>query len=178
MSGKARAHEEEEHKPVPVTLITGFLGSGKTTLVNYILTAQHGYRIAVIMNEFGEEVGIESALLKGPDVSIVTLFLLACLAFPHLWAKLLRTEVVHTLSHSREKFKQPSSALQGTQSALMEEWVELANGCLCCSVKDEFVQALEALMAKRDKFDYILIETTGKYFDFLLFLCLTSIWLL
>ncbi len=42
-----------------------------------------------------------------------------------------------------------------------EEWVELANGCLCCSVKSDFVAALEGLMLKRDKFDYILIETTG-----------------
>lgn len=44
-----------------------------------------------------------------------------------------------------------------------EEWVELANGCLCCSVKSDFVAALEGLMLKRDKFDYILIETTGMY---------------
>lgn len=51
-------------KPAPVTLITGYLGSGKTTLVNYILTAQHGFRIAVILNEFGETQGIESALLQ------------------------------------------------------------------------------------------------------------------
>ena len=43
-----------------------------------------------------------------------------------------------------------------------EEWVELANGCLCCSVKSDFVAALEGLMLKRDKFDYILIETTGE----------------
>ena len=43
-----------------------------------------------------------------------------------------------------------------------EEWVELANGCLCCSVKSDFVAALEGLMLKRDKFDYILIETTGQ----------------
>lgn len=43
-----------------------------------------------------------------------------------------------------------------------EEWVELANGCLCCSVKSDFVAALEGLMLKRDKFDYIVIETTGE----------------
>ena len=52
--------------PVPVTLISGYLGSGKTTLVNYILTAQHGRRIAVILNEFGEELGIEKALVADP----------------------------------------------------------------------------------------------------------------
>mmetsp|Transcript_16881 Transcript_16881/g.40239 ORF Transcript_16881/g.40239 Transcript_16881/m.40239 type:complete len:482 (-) Transcript_16881:583-2028(-) len=109
--------KEHDHKPVPVTLITGYLGSGKTTLVNHILTAPHGYRIAVIMNEFGSEVGIESALVKEPEA--------------------------------------------GKAKPMVEEWVELSNGCLCCSVKDNFVQALEALMGKRDKFDYILIETTG-----------------
>jgi len=109
--------EEADHRPVPVTIITGYLGAGKTTLVNYILTAQHGYRIAVIMNEFGEEVGIESALVQDPA--------------------------------------------GGQAKTMVEEWVELSNGCLCCSVKDNFVQALEALMTNKNKFDYILIETTG-----------------
>ena len=52
--------------PVPVTLITGFLGAGKTTLVHHILTAQHGYRIAVIVNEFGEELGIEQPQPQTP----------------------------------------------------------------------------------------------------------------
>jgi G3E family GTPase len=69
------------------------------------------------MNEFGEEIGIESALLKEPE--------------------------------------------EGNAKPMVEEWVELNNGCLCCSVKDNFVQALEALMGRRNKFDYILIETTG-----------------
>ncbi|KAK9868209.1 hypothetical protein WJX84_007948 [Apatococcus fuscideae] len=103
--------------PVPVTLITGFLGAGKTTLVNFILTAKHGYRIAVILNEFGEETGIESSL-----------------------------------------FPQTS---QNAENFALEEWIELSNGCLCCSVKTEMVQALETLMQKRHKFDCILIETTG-----------------
>ena len=52
--------------------------------------------------------------------------------------------------------------LQGDVMVTAEEWVELANGCLCCSVKSDFVAALEGLMLKRDKFDYILIETTGQ----------------
>lgn len=100
---------------VPVTLITGFLGAGKTTLVKHILTERHGHRIAVILNEFGE-VGIEAAFVQdnGQGVEIKA-----------------------------------------------DEWIELANGCMCCSVKNDFVQALEALMSKREKFDYILIETTG-----------------
>ncbi len=50
---------------------------------------------------------------------------------------------------------------EGTKASL-GEWVELSNGCLCCAVKSEFVQAIEALMHKRENFDYILIETTGE----------------
>ncbi|KAL0048912.1 hypothetical protein WJX82_002154 [Trebouxia sp. C0006] len=103
-------------KSVPVTLITGFLGAGKTTLVHHILNASHKYRIAVIVNEFGDTSGIERAAVTSGQGDVVV----------------------------------PA-----------EEWVELANGCLCCSVKSDFVAALEGLMLKRDKFDYILIETTG-----------------
>eukprot|EP00879_Flechtneria_rotunda_P022113 GHRR01023331.1.p1 GENE.GHRR01023331.1~~GHRR01023331.1.p1 ORF type:complete len:224 (+),score=69.16 GHRR01023331.1:248-919(+) len=105
--------------PVPVTLITGYLGSGKTTLVRYILQERHGYRIAVILNEYGGETGIESAFVQDE---------------------------------------------QGDH-ATVPQWVELANGCLCCSVKAEFVQALEGLMAADSlhagKFGYVLVETTG-----------------
>ena len=54
------------------------------------------------------------------------------------------------------------AGLQDNEVVPAEEWVELANGCLCCSVKNDFVAALEGLMLKRDKFDYILIETTGQ----------------
>ncbi|XP_052256040.1 zinc-regulated GTPase metalloprotein activator 1B-like isoform X2 [Dreissena polymorpha] len=98
---------------VPVTIITGFLGAGKTTLLNYVLTEQHGKRIAVIMNEFGEGDSIEKSMSVGSD---------------------------------GERY---------------EEWLELRNGCLCCSVKDNGVQAIENLMTKKGKFDYILLETTG-----------------
>ncbi|CAG8542350.1 9970_t:CDS:10 [Paraglomus brasilianum] len=98
---------------VPVTIVTGFLGSGKTTLLNYILTEQHGKRIAVILNEFGESSGIEKSL------SI------------------------------------------GVEGELFEEWLELSNGCLCCSIVDKGVKAIENLMQKKGKFDYILLETTG-----------------
>ncbi|KAH9491983.1 COBW domain-containing protein 1 [Bulinus truncatus] len=102
-----------EFQKVPVTIITGFLGAGKTTLLNHILTKQHGKRIAVILNEFGEGDSIEKSMSVGE------------------------------------------------KGELFEEWLELRNGCLCCSVKDNGVKAIENLMQKKGKFDYILLETTG-----------------
>ncbi|OCL02604.1 vitamin b12 biosynthesis, cobw-like protein [Glonium stellatum] len=98
---------------VPITIITGYLGAGKTTLMNYILTERHGKKIAVILNEFGDSVDIEKSLTISKD---------------------------------------------GQQ---VEEWLELANGCICCSVKDSGVAAIESLMERRGAFDYILLETTG-----------------
>lgn len=97
-----------------ITVITGYLGAGKTTLVNYILKSHHGKRIAVILNEFGEELGIEKAMIN-----------------------------------------------QGQEGSLVEEWIELPNGCVCCSVKHSLVQALEQLAERRERFDHILLETTG-----------------
>lgn len=92
----------------PVTIITGFLGAGKTTLVNHILTTRHGRRFAVIENEFGE-VGVDDALV-------------------------LQTE---------------------------EEIFEMNNGCICCTVRGDLIRILNRLKRKREKFDHILIETTG-----------------
>jgi G3E family GTPase len=93
---------------VPVTVVTGFLGSGKTTLVNYILSANHGKRIAVIENEFGE-IGIDDALVIDAE----------------------------------------------------EEIFEMNNGCICCTVRGDLIRILGTLMKRKDKFDYILVETTG-----------------
>lgn len=95
-------------KRIPVTVITGFLGSGKTTLLNRVLTENHGMRIAVIENEFGE-VGIDDALVLGSE----------------------------------------------------EEIFEMNNGCICCTVRGDLIRILENLLVRKDKFDRVLIETTG-----------------
>ena len=106
--------KKKKKKKIPVSIITGYLGAGKTTLLNYVLTEQHGKRIAVILNEFGEGSAVEKSMTVG----------------------------------------------QG-DGELYEEWMELRNGCLCCSVKDNGVQAIENMMKKTGKFDYVLLETTG-----------------
>ena len=93
---------------VPVTILTGFLGSGKTTLLNRILSEEHGKRIAVIENEYGE-VGIDQALVIDAE----------------------------------------------------EEIFEMSNGCICCTVRGDLIRVLSNLMKRRDKFDYVLVETTG-----------------
>ena len=98
---------------VPCTIVTGFLGAGKTTLIRHVLGNVQGRRLAVIVNEFGD-VGIDGEILKG------------C----------------------------------GNAACPEENIVELANGCLCCTVADEFVPALDAILA-RDGVEHIVIETSG-----------------
>ena len=99
---------------LPVTVITGFLGSGKTTLISHLLRNPGGRRLAVVVNEFGD-VGVDGEILKG------------C-AIPDCPA---------------------------------ENIMELANGCICCTVADDFIPTIEALMALDPRPDHILIETSG-----------------
>ncbi len=99
---------------VPCTIVTGFLGSGKTTLIRHVLANANGRRLAVIVNEFGD-VGIDGEILKG------------C----------------------------------GDSACPEENIVELANGCLCCTVADEFVPALDQILARTPQVEHIVIETSG-----------------
>jgi cobalamin biosynthesis protein CobW len=102
---------------LPVTVITGFLGSGKTTLIRNLLQNNQGRRIAVLVNEFGE-LGIDGELLR------------SCGVCP--------------------EDEETSSNI-----------VELTNGCLCCTVQEEFLPTMQELLKRRDSLDCILIETSG-----------------
>jgi len=99
---------------VPCTIVTGFLGAGKTTLVRHVLENADGRRLAVIVNEFGD-VGIDGDILK------------SC----------------------------------GIESCSEDSIVELANGCICCTVADDFVPALRALLDRPSPPEHIVIETSG-----------------
>ncbi|WP_022702854.1 cobalamin biosynthesis protein CobW [Pseudorhodobacter ferrugineus] len=99
---------------IPVTVITGFLGSGKTTLIRHLMMNPQGKRLAILVNEFGT-VGVDGDILK------------SC----------------------------------ADESCPVENIVELANGCICCTVADDFIPTIEALMAMPQRPDHILIETSG-----------------
>ncbi|EDX84161.1 cobalamin biosynthesis protein CobW [Synechococcus sp. PCC 7335] len=109
---------------LPVTVVTGFLGAGKTTLVRHLLQNNQGRRIAVIVNEFGE-VGIDGELLR--DCQICD----------------------EETENNAEKNNSKSNIL------------ELANGCLCCTVQEEFLPTMQALIERRDELDCVVIETSG-----------------
>ncbi|MGR2737764.1 cobalamin biosynthesis protein CobW [Billgrantia sp. Q4P2] len=110
---------------IPATVVTGFLGSGKTTLLASLLRQVTGKRIAVIVNEFGEQ-DIDSSLLRGCALSC------------------------------EEGCEEDATAME-TESGIFE----LANGCICCTVEEEFLPVMKKLMARRDDIDHILIETSG-----------------
>ena len=93
---------------LPVTIITGFLGCGKTTLLNHILTNQEGLKTAVLVNEFGE-IGIDNELIVSTEGSMV----------------------------------------------------ELSNGCICCTINEDLVNAVQKILDRRETIDYLLVETTG-----------------
>jgi cobalamin biosynthesis protein CobW len=99
---------------VPVTVVTGFLGAGKTTMIRHLLEGAGGRRLALIINEFGD-VGVDGDILR------------SC----------------------------------GIESCPDENIIELANGCLCCTVADDFVPAIEALLAREPRPDHIVVETSG-----------------
>ena len=99
---------------IPVTVITGFLGAGKTTLIRHLMANPQGKRLAILVNEFGT-LGVDGDILK------------SC----------------------------------ADESCPVENIVELANGCICCTVADEFIPTIEALLALPHRPDHILIETSG-----------------
>ncbi len=98
----------------PATIVTGFLGAGKTTLIRHLLMNAGGRRIALIINEFGD-LGVDGGILKG------------C----------------------------------GIETCSNDDVVELSNGCICCTVADEFIPTMEALLARPNPPDHIVIETSG-----------------
>ncbi len=99
---------------IPVTVVTGFLGAGKTTLVRHLLAHARGKRIALIINEFGE-LGVDKQVLAG------------C----------------------------------GDETCREEDMIELSNGCICCTVADEFIPTMHQLLGRPDRPDHIVIETSG-----------------
>ena len=99
---------------IPATVVTGFLGAGKTTLIRHMLQNANGKRIALIINEFGD-LGVDGDILKG------------C----------------------------------GDETCREEDVMELSNGCICCTVADDFIPTMEKLLEREDKPDHIVIETSG-----------------
>ena len=99
---------------IPATIVSGFLGAGKTTLIRHLLSHANGRRIALIINEFGD-LGVDGEILKG------------C----------------------------------GAELCRDDDIVELANGCICCTVADDFIPAMTKLIGRVDAPDHIVIETSG-----------------
>ena len=101
-------------KKIPATVITGFLGAGKTSLIRHLLQSANGRRLALIINEFGE-LGMDRDIIEG------------C----------------------------------GIPNCKDDDIIELANGCICCTVADDFLPTIERLIDRPDPPDHIIIETSG-----------------
>jgi cobalamin biosynthesis protein CobW len=99
---------------IPATVVTGFLGAGKTTLIRHMLQNAGGKRIALVINEFGD-LGVDGEILR------------SC----------------------------------GVENCRDEDIVELSNGCICCTVADDFIPTMEMLLGRDDPPDHIVIETSG-----------------
>ncbi len=99
---------------IPATVITGFLGAGKTSMIRHLLQTANGKRLALIINEFGD-IGVDGEILK------------AC----------------------------------GAENCDVGDIIELANGCICCTVADDFIPTMEALLDRPGGLDHIIIETSG-----------------
>ncbi len=99
---------------IPATVVTGFLGAGKTTLIRHMLQNAEGKRIALIINEFGD-LGVDGDILKG------------C----------------------------------GSQTCTEDDIMELSNGCICCTVAEDFIPTMKKLLARENRPDHIVIETSG-----------------
>ncbi|CAI5505818.1 unnamed protein product [Closterium sp. Naga37s-1] len=143
---------------VPITIITGFLGAGKTTLVNHILSQKHGLRIAVILNDFGDRLGIEKALVHPSRAQGGERQGTAARDSANAAAAAAGGGGGGGAEGEGDGEEQLSAL---AEVPVVEEWVEVGNGCICCSVKHSFVLALEQLLTRRDRFDYVLLETTG-----------------
>ncbi|MBK20222.1 MAG: cobalamin biosynthesis protein CobW [Rhodospirillaceae bacterium] len=101
-------------KKIPVTVITGFLGAGKTSLIRHLISNAQGKKMALLINEFGD-LGVDGEILAG------------C----------------------------------GDETCTEDDIVELTNGCICCTVADDFLPTLEQLLDRDEKPDHIVIETSG-----------------
>ena len=99
---------------IPATVITGFLGAGKTSMIRHLLANANGKRLALVINEFGD-IGVDGEILKG------------C----------------------------------GIEGCEEDDVLELANGCICCTVADDFLPTIEKILARPERPDHIVIETSG-----------------